>query len=140
MQLYTFFHFFPFFLDELAGVTNVTSNISDMVTIEWERPFTLNVSNPDGPIMWFEVVIDHINITNITENFIRIGIGNFSTNSNYTCNITSLNKVGRGNSTTDTLYIPPSTLPTLLMTMKPKPMTMEPKPIGGIIGGGLLQN
>ena len=85
----------------------------DRVILQWERPFSLQVTNPDGPIMWFEIVIQEINlkITNITDDFVHIGIRNFSVDFDYTCIITSWNKVGRGNSTTDALRIPPSSQP-----------------------------
>ena len=97
----------------MRNVHNVLNLTLNRVTIQWERPFTLQVTNPDGPIMWFEIVIQEVDlkITNITDDFVHIGIGNFSVDFNYTYIITSWNKVGRGNSTTDTLHIPPSSQP-----------------------------
>ena len=120
---------FHVLVGELDGVRNVHSTLNftlNRVTIQWERPFTLQVTNPDGPIMWFEIVIQEVDlkITNVTDDFVHISIGKFSANFSYTYIITSWNKVGRGNSTTGALLIPPSSQP-------------SSPTVGSIIGGKL---
>ena len=97
----------------MHNVHNVLNLTLNRVTIQWERPFSLNVTNPDEPIMWFEIVILEVDlkITNVTDDFVHIGIAKFSADFNYTYIITSWNKVGRGNSTTDILRIPLSSQP-----------------------------